>query len=278
MKMQDPVEQLLLDTAIQNKDIIIQENKVMAKVSFLKLWPYNPKTVEDKDLERLKKQILELKVYKPLVVVLGNNFGYVLGGNQRLKVLADLSRENPEYEYVWISLVEAPKMEDKLKYALSDNDVIGKYSREKIGEIMPEIVGQEALFNDYNLELYGTQTLDKIKEDIFLTEQELKVKNLKSQLLEAGLNIETAEAISQESSYHKNLHKIPDVEIKGEQVKERYMIAFWADSIDDYNYLTAMFGTSRKFNNDTNKLLAFCKAKLKEFMETYEKESQTIQG
>jgi len=240
----------------------IKDGKTFANINDLRLWPYNPKIIEDKDLERLKKQILELGVYKPLI---STPDGEILGGNQRYKVLKELYKDILDYEWVWVSIVEAWSTEERLKYALSDNDTICKYNKEKLGKILPEINGQESLFSNYRLDLFGTKTLEEIKDDINLTEQELKAKNLKNQLLEAGLNTETAEAITQETKYHKNLYKIPDVEIKGEQVKERYMIAFWCDTIEDYNYLIEMYGTSRKFNFNTDKLLKFSKEKLSEF-------------
>ena len=150
--------------------------------------------------------------------------------------------------------------------------MVGKYDRTKINEMIPEFAGQEALFKDYALGLGDSKVLEELKEEINLTEQELQEKNVKSVLAEAGLNTETIEAIATETKYHKNLNRLDEVEIQGEQVGERYSVIFWCDTIEDFNYLNEIFQTSRKYNANTAMLLAFCKKYLKTFKEEYEAE------
>ena len=97
----------------------IEDGKILAKLNDLRLWPKNPRIAEDKDLERLKKQIKELGVYKPLLVTPD---GEILGGNMRFKMLKELVKEDPiKYEFVWVSVVDAWTDSERLKYALSDN-------------------------------------------------------------------------------------------------------------------------------------------------------------
>lgn len=107
--------------------------KEYKKVSELRVWDKNPRGIKKKDFERLKKQIVDLGAYKPL---LATDDGIVIGGNMRLRALMDLGVQN-----IWVNTITffeenkkwrakidgevAPKIfESKeqamLEYALSD--------------------------------------------------------------------------------------------------------------------------------------------------------------
>lgn len=105
----------------------------------LKGWEDNPRTIEEDDLERLKVQIEKLGQYKPFLV---DEDMTVLGGNMRLKALQELNVEK-----VWVTVVEAKTQEEKIKYALSDNDRVGSYDEEKLRSLI-EGVG------DFDTELF----------------------------------------------------------------------------------------------------------------------------
>lgn len=120
--MNNDLFQMLLKTAENNKEIIYKDNKTYAKLSWIKPWAKNPKSITDDNLQKIKNQIKELDLYKPLVIAFTNNEAIILGGNQRYRALSELAKEEPEkYEYVWVSIVQAWTDEEKLKYALSDN-------------------------------------------------------------------------------------------------------------------------------------------------------------
>jgi DNA modification methylase len=123
--------------------------KEYKKVSELRVWDKNPRGIKKKDFERLKKQIVDLGAYKPL---LATDDGIVIGGNMRLRALMDLGVTN-----VWVNTITffeedkkwrakingevAPKIfESKeqamLEYALSDNDRAGYWEDESLASIL----------------------------------------------------------------------------------------------------------------------------------------------
>jgi DNA modification methylase len=94
-------------------------------------WDKNPRGITQKDYARLKKQIEELGVYKPLVAVKENGKYVVLGGNMRIRALKELGHDEVE-----ISVVKARTEAERIKYALSDNDRAGFYEEEKLAELV----------------------------------------------------------------------------------------------------------------------------------------------
>ena len=107
----------------------MEVNEMLAKKEYrklneLKLWDKNPRSIREKDFERLKKQIKELGQYKPLLVLAN---GTVIGGNMRLRAYQDLQMT----EDIWVSTVYPKDEEELLKYALSDNDRAKFIGKEK---------------------------------------------------------------------------------------------------------------------------------------------------
>ena len=94
-----------------------EDKKEMWDINKLTEWKDNPRKVTDEGLERLKFQIKKLGQYKPLLVT---DRGEVLGGNMRLRVYRELGIKD-----VWVSVVKPKDENEKIEYALSDNDRIG---------------------------------------------------------------------------------------------------------------------------------------------------------
>jgi len=113
----------------------------------VKLWEQNPRNIKTKDFERLKKQITELGVYKPLIACQENGGYTVLGGNMRLRALQEMGIKEVE-----ISIVEAKTEAQKIKYALSDNDRSGEYDEQQLAELVyPHI--EEIQLEDYKIDV-----------------------------------------------------------------------------------------------------------------------------
>lgn len=110
-------------------------------------WEKNPRGIKKADYERLKKQIKELGVYKPLVCFQEGEKYVVLGGNMRIRALKDLG-----YQEVDVSLVEAETEALRIKYALSDNDRAGYYEDEKLAELIYPHMGEIDL-KDFKVDL-----------------------------------------------------------------------------------------------------------------------------
>ena len=100
-------------------------------ISQVEPWDKNPRNIKTKDFERLKKQILELGIYKPLICYKEGDKYITLGGNMRLLALRELGI--PEVE---ISIVHPKSEAEKIKYNLSDNDRAGEYDDQALAELI----------------------------------------------------------------------------------------------------------------------------------------------
>jgi len=127
-------------------------------ISEVDVWEKNPRNIRTKDFERLKKQILELGVYKPLVCYEENGKYITLGGNMRLRALKELGLREVEISVVY------PKTEaEKIKYSLSDNDLAGEIDKEKLAELVfPHI--EEIEIEEFNISI-GQEDLKKVLEE-----------------------------------------------------------------------------------------------------------------
>lgn len=105
----------------------MEEKKQYRKLSELHTWENNPRTVTEDNLERLKRQITKLGQYKPLLIT---EDGTVLGGNMRLRAYEALGIKE-----IWVSVVKAETEEQKIEYALSDNDRVGRYDTDRMADI-----------------------------------------------------------------------------------------------------------------------------------------------
>lgn len=107
------------------------------------LWKDNPWDIKTEDYRRLKAQIEELGVYKPLICYADGDQWICIGGNKRLMALKGLGHKEVD-----ISVVEPKSEAEKLKYAYSDNDHMGTPDEQKIAELtFPHI-------EEINLETY----------------------------------------------------------------------------------------------------------------------------
>lgn len=128
-------------------------------ISEVEVWDKNPRNIKTKDFERLKRQIQELGVYKPLICVKENGKYTTLGGNMRLRALVALNIKEVD-----ISLVEAPDEATKIKYALSDNDRMGQYDEQALAELAyPHI--EEINLEDYRIDVGEPISLKDVIED-----------------------------------------------------------------------------------------------------------------
>ncbi len=130
--------------------------KTFRKLSELKEWDKNPRSIKKKDFDRLKRQIQDLGQYKPLLVT---QDGTVLGGNMRLKAYREL-----KIDEVWVSVVDAPTEERKLAYALSDNDRAGFYDDDLLANLIPSY--PEFNWKDYAVDLREPQTLQDLLDKL----------------------------------------------------------------------------------------------------------------
>jgi len=134
-------------------------------------WDKNPRNITIKDFARLKRQIQELGIYKPLLCVQENGRYITLGGNMRLRAILEMGIKEVD-----ISIVKPETEAEKIKYALSDNDRAGIYDEQALAELTYPYI-EEIKVEDYKIDIgkpirlkdvienYGPN-LDKKKDDI----------------------------------------------------------------------------------------------------------------
>jgi len=112
----------------------------------------------------LKKQIQELGQYKPLIITPDNE---VIGGNMRLRAYRALGTEE-----VWVSVVDPKDDNEKLKYALSDNDRAGYYDDDLVANLSSAYPDFD--WSGYAVDLNPPETLDKVlfKEEVQEVEED----------------------------------------------------------------------------------------------------------
>jgi len=128
-------------------------------ISEVEVWEENPRNIKTEDFERLKKQIEELGVYKPLICYQENGRYITLGGNMRLRALKDLSMNEVD-----ISIVKADTEAEKIKYALSDNDRVGQYDEQALAELVYPYL-EEINLEDYRIDVGEPISLKDVIED-----------------------------------------------------------------------------------------------------------------
>lgn len=147
------------ETAIK---LVKKDGLTLANVEDLFLFKDNPRDVEAKDFERLKKQ-LELGEHSPLLIT---TEGEVLGGNTRLRAYKELGKKTAKV--IVVEIVEAggkvsilvdglksPREFDtvnqaKIELAISHNDAIGTNNELKIAELLT--------VNKIDTEIYSVAT------------------------------------------------------------------------------------------------------------------------
>lgn len=154
-------------------------------ISEVKVWKKNPKIIKVKDFKRLKKQIQDLGVYKPLVCFQENGKYTTLGGNMRIRALKELGHEKVE-----ISVVHPKSEAEKFKYAISDNDSAGIYDLEKLAEALQPMI-------------------EEIDLDVFKVNID-EPESLKSVIGEFGPSMEEDEEVI---DYYKKVHILISMKI-----------------------------------------------------------------
>lgn len=124
----------------------------MVPITTLKLWDKNPRNINKKDFDRLKKQIQDLGQYKPLLVTPD---GTVIGGNMRLRAYKELGITD-----VWVSTVDTTDEKRMIEYALSDNDRAGYYDDALLASLHSEFTDID--WSQYAVDLGEPKTIDDL--------------------------------------------------------------------------------------------------------------------
>lgn len=147
---------------------------VTMKLARLKPAPYNPRTINDHAMGALKESLKKFGVVEP--IVFNRRSGYVVGGHQRLKALADLGVKD-----VQVVVVDLDDKDEKtLNVAL--NKITGEWSYGPLADLIRELEKQNADlkltgFPEAELKTllaYGLETAEKISNELGLTPEQRK--------------------------------------------------------------------------------------------------------
>lgn len=125
------------------------------KISELKEWENNPRTISDKAYKRLKEAI-EKRGFHDVIKIDENNV--VLSGNQRLKILKELGYEEVECKVPDEKLTQKQKEQVALESNIQDGEWDMDKLAEEFGDVMEEIgfgdllpdIAEEVKEDDYD--------------------------------------------------------------------------------------------------------------------------------
>lgn len=110
------------------------------KISELRNWESNPRTITEKAYEELKKNVGDLGNFEPLVINLDNT---VIAGNQRLRVLKEQGVEEVE-----VSVPDKKLTEDEIKkIGIISNRHSGEWDMDVLANEFEETL-QDLKFDD----------------------------------------------------------------------------------------------------------------------------------
>jgi len=122
-------------------------------------WEKNPRNIKKKDFERLKRQILKLGVYKPLLCYEENGKYVTLGGNMRLRALRELGVKD-----IMVGIVRPKSEAEKIEYNLSDNDRAGEYIEQDLAELIYPYL-EEINLEDFKVDLGEAVDMKSVIDD-----------------------------------------------------------------------------------------------------------------
>lgn len=127
--------------------------KEFRKITELRHWDQNPRTIDKKAFESLLKKIRRWGQFKPVLVT---EDGEVIGGNMRLEAYKTIGIND-----VWVSVVNPKTEAEKIEIALADNEMAGRWDEDKLAEIITPFKS-EIVLEDYQLDLGNPSNLKEI--------------------------------------------------------------------------------------------------------------------
>lgn len=133
----------------------MKTNIVQKKCSELELWEDNPRAIDKKRFEELKKSIKELGFNDVLKVAADGKT--VIGGNMRLRALLELGVED-----VNVIVTNAETPQDMFRVALRDNEEFGYYEQEAVAELALSLGFEQTELESYQLHLGKPSLLSEL--------------------------------------------------------------------------------------------------------------------
>lgn len=147
----------------------IRTESVELKRSQIRFADYNPRVLDDEAKKSLKRGIKKFGLVGGVTVNKRTGFT-VVSGHQRLTVMDELQKYNPETmenDYkVRVDVTDVDeKMEKELNILLNNPNAQGRWDYEKLAQIIPDIDYKDAGLTDVDLNMIGVDYLLQTEEE-----------------------------------------------------------------------------------------------------------------
>ena len=129
---------------------------IQVPISKVLNWDKNKRNIKTTEMDRLKRQIQKLGIYKPLVGYEEDGKYIILGGNMRLRAIRALG-----HEFADVVVVEPKDEAHKLMINLSDNDRAGEYDEQGLAELAFE-QKDNFPFEDFKFDAGKTSSIESL--------------------------------------------------------------------------------------------------------------------
>jgi hypothetical protein len=204
-------------------------NIIEIKVELLLEAEYNPRVMNEQEIERLKNSIKKFGIVEPLVV---NKDYTIIGGHQRLKALKELG-----FKEVPCFVLDLSKEDEKiLNIAL--NKITGSWNDEKLIKLIQEI----------------SEDQEKIGLTGF-SDDECRILKMQFDILFGQDNPD------QKTENRDDLQKLfdrgerVDVPVERPEMNKTQKKGFYAETMEQYDAIIAFFKTPRQNELDISKLV-----------------------
>ena len=120
---------------------------------------FNPRTISDDEMDKLKNSLTEFGYIDPIIVNKHNN--HIVGGNQRFKALKELG-----YTSVDVVFIDEPDIHREKALNIALNKISGEWDSTKLEQIF-----EEFRLNDFNIELTGFDDIEIEELEINLEDE-----------------------------------------------------------------------------------------------------------
>jgi len=197
------------------------------KAGELKPAEYNPREMNEFDLDNLKNSIREFGIVEPVVV---NKDLTIIGGHQRYRAMLEL-----EWQEIPCIVLDLDKTKEKI-LNLALNKIVGGWNDEKLARLVKDLEGRDDLqltgFNEEEVESF-IQQYDLVFSNTDLGEEDENLKKAFSLNQRVAIPMERPEATIKKNG-----------------------VAFYAETIEEFNRVREFFATNSKAELDIKKLIS----------------------
>lgn len=134
-------------------------NTKKIKVADLRPSAYNPRTITEKELNKLKRSITEFGYVEP--VIWNQQTNTIVGGHQRVKAMLDLGMGNEKIDVVVVNLPE--EREKALNAAL--NRISGDWDKDLLAQLLQDMTSEERELSGFDADEIS-KLLDSINKEL----------------------------------------------------------------------------------------------------------------